>query len=251
MNETNISTRYKNDILKFLKSVLNFAMTWYDFNLNKVYNKMTKFSNASDIPKEMMYFTYEQWKQFISVENNLQSKVMFEILYYCGLRKGELRGLTWRNVDLVNKTLSVKKQITDRGGPVKEFQFSTPKTKSRRTLPLNKVLLNDLKMLKNGVSKEYGFNDDYFVIGDAFPVASNTITSRKNRNCKLANVPQIRIHDFRHSCASLLINNGANVTLVAKYLGHTKIEEALNTYSHMFSTALDSLVSVIDSLEEK
>lgn len=60
MNETNISTRYKNDILKFLKSVLNFAMTWYDFNLNKVYNKMTKFSNASDIPKEMMYFTYDQ-----------------------------------------------------------------------------------------------------------------------------------------------------------------------------------------------
>lgn len=60
MNETNISTRYKNDILKFLKSVLNFAMTWYDFNLKKVYNKMTKFSNAFDIPKEMMCFTYDQ-----------------------------------------------------------------------------------------------------------------------------------------------------------------------------------------------
>ena len=60
MNESNISTRYKNDILKFLKSVLNFAMTWYDFNLNKVYSKMTKFSNSSDIPKEMMYFTYDQ-----------------------------------------------------------------------------------------------------------------------------------------------------------------------------------------------
>ena len=60
----------------------------------------------------------------------------------------------------------------------------------------------------------------------------------------------IRIHDFRHSCASLLINNSANVTLVAKYLGHTKIEETLNTYSHMFSTALDSVVLVIDSLED-
>ena len=66
-----------------------------------------------------------------------------------------------------------------------------------------------------------------------------------------AGLKRIRIHDFRHSCASLLINNGANVTLVAKYLGHTKIEETLNTYSHMFSTALDSVVSVIDSLEEK
>lgn len=107
---------------------------------------------------------------------------MFEILYYCGLRKGELRGLTWKNIDHVNKTLSVKKQITDRGGSVKKFQFSTLKTKSSiRTLPLNKVLLNDLKMLKNEMSKEYEFNDDYFVIDDAFPVASNTITSKKSQ----------------------------------------------------------------------
>lgn len=56
-------------------------MTWYDFNLNKVYNKITKFNDASNMPKKMMYFNYDQWKQFISVETNLQSKVMFEILY--------------------------------------------------------------------------------------------------------------------------------------------------------------------------
>ena len=64
-----------------------------------------------------------------------------------------------------------------------------------------------------------------------------------------AGLKQIRIHDFRHSCASLLINNGANVTLVAKFLGHTKIEETRNTYFHMFSTALDNVVSIIDNLE--
>lgn len=84
-------------------------------------------------------------------------------------------------------------------------------------------------MLKDEVSKEYGFNDDCFVIGDALPVASNTITSRKNHNCELACIPQIRIHDFRHFCASLLANNDVNITVVAKYLGHTKIEETLNT----------------------
>ena len=61
-NQSNLSTRYKNDILKFLKSVLNYAMTWYDFNLSKVYAKMTKFSSLSYIEKEMMFFTYEQWK---------------------------------------------------------------------------------------------------------------------------------------------------------------------------------------------
>ena len=90
-----------------------------------------------------------EFKQFIEVEEDIKWQAIFRILYYCGLRKGELRGLTWKNIVLVNKTLSIKKQITDRGGSVKEFQFSTPKTKSSiRTLPLNKVLLNDLKMLK-------------------------------------------------------------------------------------------------------
>ena len=97
----------------------------------------------------------------------------------------------------------------------------------------------------------FGFNDSYFVIGDIAPQISSTITARKNRNCEIAGVKQIRIHDFRHSCAFLLIYKGANIITVSKFLGHTKIEETLNTYSHMFSTALDSVVSVIDSLEDK
>ena len=95
------------------------------------------------------------------------------------------------------------------------------------------------------------FNDNYFVAGDAFPISSNALSSRKNINCEAARVPQIRLHDFRHSCASLLINSGANVTVVAKYLGHTKIEETLNTYTHLFSTALNEVVNVIDNLEDK
>lgn len=97
----------------------------------------------------------------------------------------------------------------------------------------------------------FGFNDSYFVIGDIAPQISSTITARKNRNCEIAGVKQIRIHDFRHSCAFLLIYKGANIITVSKFLGHTKIEETLNTYSHMFSTALDSVVSVIDSLEDE
>lgn len=250
MNESSISTRYKNDILKFLKSVLNFAMTWYDFNLNKVYSKMTKFSNSSDISKEMMYFTYDQWKQFISVETELQKKVMFEILYYCGLKKGELRGLQWKDINFDKKELSVTKQITDRGGTVKSFHFSSPKTiSSIRTLPIAKFLLNDLKTLREEDKKINGFNENYFVCGDAFPISSHTVADRKNVMCDEAGVKQIRIHDFRHSCASLLINNGATVPTVSKFFGHTKIEETLNTYTHLFGSALNSIVNVIDNLD--
>ena len=200
----------------------------------------------------MLYFTYDEFKKFISVEEDLQHKTMFEILYYCGLRKGELRGLQWKDIDLNKKTISIKRQITDRGGTVKSFQFSSPKTKSSiRTLPLNKVLLNDLKTLKNEMSQIHGFNNDWFVISDAFPISGSSIADIKNRNCELAGVKQIRIHDFRHSCASLLINNGANVTVVAKYLGHTKIEETLNTYTHLFNSALNEVVDLIDKLDEQ
>ena len=81
-------------------------------------------------------------------------------------------------------------------------------------------------------------------------LTDSNIYFRRTKIANLASLKVIRIHDFRHSCASLLINNGANVTLVAKYLRHTKIEETLNTYSHMLSTALESVVSVIDSLED-
>ena len=113
-----------------------------------------------------------------------------------------------------------------------------------------KVLTDDLIMLKNEDKNIKGFNNDFFIAGASFPLSSNTLSNHKNENCKLAGVKQIRIHDFRHSCASLLINKGANVQVVAKYLGHTKIEETLKTYSHLFLSTLNEIVDVIDNLED-
>ena len=66
----------------------------------------------------------------------------------------------------------------------------------------------------------------------------------------MARVKDIRIHDFIHSCASLLINQGSNIQVVAQYLGHTKIEETLKTYSHLFISTLDQVISVIDKLDD-
>lgn len=251
INKLNISLRYKNDIYKFLKSILNFGVKWHNLNFQAVYNKMTKFQDPNERRKEMAYYTYDEFKKFISNEEDLRWKCVFEILYYCGLRKGELKGLTWKDIYFDKKVLSVNKQITQQNNRVK-FEFSDTKTRdSRRIVPITKVLLNDLKMLYEQDKKEYyGFNDDFFVVSDAKPIADSNIYLRRTKLATLAGLKVIRIHDFRHSCASLLINNGANVTLVAKYLGHTKIEETLNTYSHMFSTALDSVVSVIDRLED-
>ena len=250
MNSLDLATRTKNDLYKYLKSILNYGSKWYDFHYNNMYCKMTNFDNPNEMPKEMEFWTYEEFTQFINVETDIMFKTLFETLYYCGLRSGEVRGLTWRDIDFKIKELSIKRNIVSNIDNHK-FLVVPPKTKlSARTLPMPDVLVNDLKILHGYQENFYGFNEDWYVFGNFEPISKSMMRERKNRDCKLAGVKQIRIHDFRHSCASLLINNGANITMVAKYLGHSKIDETLNTYSHMFKGKLDNIVDTINKLNE-
>ena len=252
MNSKALATRTKNDLMKYLKSALNYGTKWYDFNFTSMYNKMTNFTNPNEIPKEMQFYTYEEFMKFLSVEEDLKFRTLFETLYFCGLRRGELRGLTWKNIDFKRKELSVVQNVVNVGGDFGFWQITTPKTKSsRRQVPIPDILLEDLKKLKKECEDYYGFEDGWFVFGDIAPIHPHTLAMRKNNNAAKAGVKQIRIHDFRHSCCSLLINNGANITMVAKFLGHTKVDETLNTYSHMFHNKLDDLVNTINELNSK
>ena len=129
----------------------------------------------------------------------------------------------------------------------KPYMVTTAKTKSSiRNIPIPKVLMEDMKVLYEVSKRHYGFNDDWYLFGDTDPITNGKLRHIKNKDCKLAEVKHIIIHDFRHSCASLLINSGATINVVAKYLGHTKIDETLNTYSHMYQNRLDSIVNIIE-----
>ena len=250
INKNNFSTRYKNDIYKFLKATLNFATKRYDFNFTNVYSKMVNFTDPNERKKEMLFLTFEEFQKFLSVEDDLKYRCLYEMLYYCGLRKGEARGITWKDLDFTHNTVDINKNIVPNLNK-KKFVITSPKTKSSiRNLPMPDILVEDLKTLYKESKNIYSFNNNWYVFGDHEPIGPSPIMNRKNRNCKLANVKQIRIHDFRHSCASLLINNGANITLVAKYLGHTKIEETLNTYSHMFKNKLEDIITIINELNQ-
>lgn len=247
-NELPITNSYKNDILKFIKAIMNYGSKFYDFNFNKIYSNMTNFTDPNELPKEMLFFTFEEYSQFISVEDDTLFKGLFDTLYYMGLRKGELRGLQWKDINWEECTMSITKQIPSVYS-ISNYKLAPLKTKkSNRILPLNKVVYNDLKMMYEENKKYVNFNQEWFIFGNIIPISKETLRIRKNRNCDLANIKQIRIHDFRHSCASLLINNGASITLVAKYLGHAKIEETLNTYSHMFKNKLEDIVNLINHL---
>lgn len=249
MEKLNISDAYKNDIQKFLKILLNFGTKWYGLNFSTVYNKITNFNDPNaPLKDEMLFFTYDEYKKFISEETELVFKCAFDLLYYCGLRRGELLGLNWVNVDLDKCEIKIRNNAVrdyENGG----YLITTPKTKkSIRTVPLTKRLVEELKQLKDESKQVYGFKENWFVLGYEDIMPFTRLRDRKNKICELAGVKQIRLHDFRHSCASLLISKGANVTLVAKYLGHSKIDETLNTYSHFFKSDLESIVNALEEL---
>ena len=95
-----IAVKTKNHYHKFLKEILNYGSKWHDFNFTSVYNNMEKFTDPNAVPKEMDYYTYDGFKKFIVCEDDLKFICVFEILYYCNLRRGEFSGLTWDNIDL-------------------------------------------------------------------------------------------------------------------------------------------------------
>ena len=145
-----IATRTKNNIYKFLKSILNYGVKWHGFNYQEVYNKMINFNNPKERKKKMNFYTYNEFKKFISEEEDLKYRVIFEILYYCGLRKGELKGLTWKDIYFDKRILSVNKQITQLNSR-KGFEFLI--LKSEKVIGLFQLLNHYLKIYKNYMSK--------------------------------------------------------------------------------------------------
>ena len=246
MSKRDCAIKTKNGYHKFFKEILNYGTRWHDFNFTQIYNKMEKFVDPNALPKEMEFYTLEEFKKFISYEDEIFFKAAFEVLYFCGLRLGELIGLTWDNIDFVYMTLVGKKNVVTVDGKV---YVTTPKSKkSVRTIPLTKTLADDLKILKGNCKKYFGFNNKWYVFGDIKPITQERMRVRKNLLAEKSGVKPIRLHDFRHSCASLLINNGANIMIVAKYLGHTKIDETLNTYSHLFKNKMEDIVKIMNTL---
>ena len=247
LNKKNFSSKYNNKILGLFKRLIIYSAKYYNTS-ESILKFVEPFKNPNEIKKEMLFYTYEQFSLFIKCINDPIWKLFFEILYFMGLRQGELQALTWKDIDFNKNTLSVNKTLTTKIKGEK-WTISSPKTKnSNRVLPLPKLIHEGLKSMYNEAIKYNDFNVNWFVFGNSIPFKETTICNHKNNYCKIAGLTQIRIHDFRHSCASLLINKGASISLVSKYLGHSNITMTLNTYTHMYKSELDDMISIIDNM---
>ena len=253
INKTNLCDRYKTDIQKFIKQVINFAEKQWDFNLRKFYNKLEPFKTPGALKKEMDFYEPEEFFKFISVVDDLRYKCFFELLYYCGLRRSEARGLQWKHIDFNNKTLTVSQQVLNpsNSNASTEWYISSTKTEaSNRTIPISTTLLNDLAELKKTNERLSKFKQTWFVLGDDVPMATGRMYFYRDKYAKKAGIRRIRLHDFRHSCASALISGAAPITAVSNFLGHSETTETLETYTHMFKKDLANVPKFFDTLEK-
>ena len=147
LNEKNLKCSYKQNIQKYIKMVINFAEKQYDYSLNRFYRKIEPFSAPEEIKREIRYYTPKEFYQYISQAKTIYLKCLFKTLYYLGLRRGEIRGLTWDSIDFEKSCVYVKKQVVQDSGTDdddKKWRIAPLKTKnSERVLPLSQDLKND------------------------------------------------------------------------------------------------------------
>ncbi len=164
----------------------------------------------------------------------------FEVLYWTGMREGELLALSPADIDLDNKTISINRTYQRIEG---KDVFTSPKTrKSKRKIPIPDFLCQELS---DYIQSRYMPDADERL----FPVTKSYLSHEMIRGCKNTDVKKIRIHDIRHSHASLLINQCCDALMLADRLGHEKVSTTLNTYSHLFPHKQQELVHSLESLQ--
>lgn len=220
----------------------------YDIYYNPV-KKVPAFKNLSQ-KKEMKFFTEKEFLNYYSVIDNIRDKTLFSFLYIMGTRKGETLSLQWKDIDLKNKTLKIYKTVTKDTNGAKTYKITAPKTNnSYRQLDIPDNLLDLLIKLKKSID---GFSEEFYVFGREKNLPFQTLYNIHQRYTISSGSKKIRIHDFRHSSVSYMINHGENqisaIFTIAKRLGDTT-EEIYKTYGHLFPDNGKELVNKFNDLD--
>ena len=203
--------------------------------------------------EEMRPLTAEQVRILFDVGAGDRLEALYVLAVTTGLRQGELLGLKWDDVDLEEGTLRVRRTLTTaKSGPA----LAAPKTKgSRRTVRLKQTPLSALKSHLNRQLEEIDRAGDrwrenglIFASEAGEPLDRRIITTHRFKPLlKRAGLPQIRFHDLRHTCATILLSKNVNPKVVSEMLGHSSIAITLDTYSHVLPTMQESAA---DAMEE-
>lgn len=230
------SRTYLRTIENQLSAIFNHAVRYYDLpkNPEKQVKKMGKGKAG-----EMMFWTQDEYGKFAdAMKDKPLAYYAFEVLYWTGVRAGELLALTREDFDLEARTLRVNKNYQVVHG---EEMITTPKTeKSIRTIDLPEFLCEEMEDYFGSLTKL-----------DAqtrfFPVTKSYLHHELDYGAKKAGVKRIRLHDLRHSSCALLIHLGYSPTQIAERLGH---ESATITarYAHLYPSVQKQMAEKLNEV---
>lgn len=208
-----------------------------------------------ELPKMKKYqanvYTAAQVNNLLAVAANTDFYLAIAIAASTGVRRGELAALKWEHVDLTNKVIHIRENMVKAGTEILE---KSPKSDAgRRDISIGSdvaALLSNAKMQYFIDKAEPGFRDLGYVIhkknGD--PYRPDAITKKWGRFLEKHGLPHIRLHDLRHTHATLLIQSGVSPKVVQERLGHADINITLNTYTHVMPEMAQEAADKIDSL---
>lgn len=240
-HQSKVGKPYSNTYLKSihvqLSAILNYGMRYYNLPSNPAAmcgSIGQKKSNAVN------FWTIDEFHRFLSsLEGNSQTQLIFQLLFWTGIRSGELLALFPDSFDFDRNLLHITRNYCRFKG---QDLFLTPKTvKSIRTITLPEFLCEAVRAYVLTLPA-HRHNERLF------PVSKHYLSTELKNGCKKANLKGIRVHDLRHSHASLLIELGYSPILIAERLGHEKIETTLQIYSHLYPNKQSDLALHLDTV---
>lgn len=230
------SQTYLKTVHNQVSAIFNFACKYYGLTENpaRLCGSMGK-KNADC----MSFWTVDEFKRFDeAVSDKIVSTTIFNLLFWSGMRSGEMLALTLNDFDFSTNTVTINKNYARLDHEDLILEPKTPKSKRKVTLPPYVCGL-----VKSYAEKLVAYEPNERL----FTVTKHYLRHEMERGCKKSGVKIIRIHDLRHSHASLLIEIGFSPLLISERLGHEDIKTTLQIYSHLYPNKQDEVAQRLQS----
>ena len=180
--------------------------------------------------KEMQTIPAEQLQAFLQEAKATGVYEMYYIELATGLRRGELLGLKWTDIDWQNGIIKVRRQVARVNGQIVEAPLKTKN--SYRTVTISQQAIEVLKQQKEKTNDEYVFPSP-----NGGPISPDSVNNMLKRVLARAGIPKVRFHDLRHTFATIALQNGVDIKTVSGMLGHFSAGFTLDTYAHVTTAA--------------